>query len=115
MQGFVLIFWSPEGEAHFFGLLEEGLVFWGRGWSSGGGAHSTGSQQNLSKESITSRPQWGRACCKLFGQPVLVLSCLLKLVYAERQGREMAPASFFVPGEESSCLLLSGKPFQKSE
>ena len=38
---------------------------------------------------------------------LLVLCCLLKLVYAKGQGREMAPASYFVPGEGSLCLLLS--------
>ena len=34
----------------------------------------------------------------------------LKLDYAEGWGKKMAPASFFVPTEESLCLLLSVKP-----
>ena len=48
-------------------------------------------------------------------QPVLVLCCLLKLVYAKQQGREMVPASSFVPGEGSLCLLFLGKHSQKTE
>ena len=60
-------------------------------------------------------PQGGRTWYKEVRQSVLVLCCLLKLVYAEEWGREMAPASPFVFREGTSCLLLSGKHSQKSE
>ena len=57
----------------------------------------------------------GRIWCKQVRQPVLALCCLLRLVYAEGRGWEMVPFCFFVPGEGSPCLLLSGKHFQRSE
>ena len=58
----------------------------------------------------------GRAQCRdreavgeAWYKPALALCCLLKLVYAEGPGREMAPGSSFVPREGTPCLLLSGR------
>ena len=66
------------------------LVFWGRGpllWFSG----------TLAQKSSPCRVQVGRAWCKWFRLLLLVLCCLLKLAYAERQGREMVPAPHPTP------------------
>ena len=52
--------------------------------------------------------QKGRTWCKQAGQPVLALFYLLKLVYAEGHRKEMAPASFFVPGEGLSACCSQG-------
>ena len=41
--------------------------------------------------------------------------CLLKLVYAEGQGRQMAPALSLIPNEGGLYPLLSRKPSQNSE
>lgn len=57
----------------------------------------------------------GRTRHKQIRQPALTLCYLLKLVYADRQGREVVPASFFLPREGSLCLLLLGKYSRKSK
>lgn len=48
-------------------------------------------------------------------QTVLELCCLPYLVYVEEWGRDLAPASSFVPRKGSLCLLLSGKYSQNSK
>ena len=50
----------------------------------------------------------GGACYTWFRPPLLALLCLLKLVYAEGHGREMAPEFSFIPRERRLCLSLSG-------
>ena len=49
------------------------------------------------------------------GRQCLELCCLLKLVYAEVQEREMATSSVFIHVEGSSCVLPLGNHPQKSE
>ena len=61
---------------------------------------------------------WGggvRAFVSHLGSKCWCLCCLVKLDYTEGMEKEMAPANSFVLGERSSCLVLSGKPSQKSE
>ena len=82
--------------------------------SSGEGDFWDGTYEHLPMKSSTNRVQEG-STYKQVRQPVLVLCCLLKLIYAEGQGMEMVSASSFFPGEGSPCLLLSGKSSQQSE
>ena len=80
------------------------LVFWGRGtlhWSWG-----------ILRYVAVPGDQWGRGTWYMqIRQLVLVLCCLLKLYYAEGQGRKMAVAHSYISGDVSSCLLLSGNNF----
>ena len=57
----------------------------------------------------------GGAWYKQVRHPVLAVCCLVKLVYTEGWVSEMMPASSFVSGDRSLCLLLSGKPSQRSK
>lgn len=85
-----------------------GFLVWQRGrlhWFLG----------KLAREKKYKPSTGGCSWAKQFRKPVLVMCYLLKLVYAEGQGRDMAPASSFISGEGTSFLLLPGKPSQKSE
>ena len=82
-------------------------------WSSEGEASWASSWAHLPMKSTTGRALQGRILCKQFQWLVLVLYCLLKLVYADRRGKDIAPASSFVPRERNLCSLLSGKLSQK--
>ena len=51
----------------------------------------------VGREKLYSEEERGGAWCKQVRQPALAPHCLLKLVYAEGQGREVEPAHSSVP------------------
>ena len=73
-------------------------------WSSGCGSGCSGSQSHLPEKSSTSRVQGGRAWCKQFRPPLLVLHCFGKLVYAEGLREKDGASGDFVPAE--AIMLL---------
>ena len=73
--------------------------------SSGGDAYCIGTEASMTGKGILARAQQGGSRCKLVRQSVLALVCFLHvdLCYAEGWGREMAPASLFLPRDLYGC------------
>lgn len=76
-------------------------------WSSGEGAHHTGTETSLTEKSSPTRAQGlGHGVSKLDIQHGPCSTSLTWLcVYVWGGGRDMAPASSFVPGEASLWML----------